>query len=259
MGDRVSGEQARPLLSRERALILAALLGLCALSWAYLYLASAPAPSMGGMPMASSPAARSAAALGLGFLMWTVMMTGMMLPSAAPMILIFATMSRRCRERGEVFVPTAVFAAGYLLIWAGFGLAAATLDWAFRDGRAASPLAGGLIVLAAGAYQLSPLKSVCLSKCRSPFEFLLFHWREGALGTLRMGIEHGRFCLGCCWLLMALMFVGGAMNLIWPAAIAAFIFVEKVLPKGMATARASGALLIALALALLSEALFAAS
>jgi predicted metal-binding membrane protein len=236
---------------RERALILAALLGLSALSWAYLALWQSAAEGAGMAGMGAPGAAPSRLALGVDFLMWCIMMAGMMLPSAAPMILTFATISRRRRARGELFVPTSLFAAGYLLVWAGFSLLAAAVNWAFGQGPAASPLLGGLVFLAAGAYQLTPLKNVCLAKCRSPFEFLLFRWRERRMGALAMGLDHGFYCLLCCWLLMALLFVGGAMNLLWAAAIAAFVFVEKGLPQGAWTARASGGLMIASGLYLL--------
>ncbi len=248
---------AARLLPRERGLILLALLATSALAWAYLYLSGESAGRMDAVAMASSPAASGVAALLLGFLMWAAMMAGMMLPSAAPMILTFAAISRRRRERALIFVPTAVFAAGYLLLWGAFSLFAAIVGWMLAPRIAASPLFGSLLMLAAAAYQMTPLKRVCLSRCRSPFDFLLTRWREGSAGALRMGVEHGLFCLGCCSFLMALLFAAGAMNLLWAAAIAAFVFVEKLLPQRLWTARAGGALLFAFALYLLSEALFA--
>ncbi|HEX6156246.1 MAG TPA: DUF2182 domain-containing protein [Burkholderiales bacterium] len=185
------------------------------------------------------------------FLMWWVMMIGMMLPSAAPMTLTFATVNRRRRELGTPYVPTAVFVAGYLLAWGAFSLVATAVQWALEHAalmspgmHLSSPLVGGLVFVAAGLYQLTPLKHACLRRCRSPLAFVLERWHEGTAGALRMGAEHGAYCLGCCALLMALLFVGGVMNLIWAAAIAAWVLVEKLLPAGEALARAAGVIAI---------------
>jgi len=186
------------------------------------------------------------------FLMWWVMMAAMMLPSALPMTLTFATVNRRRRELGTPYVPTAVFVAGYLLAWGAFSLAATAAQWALEQSallsptmRLSSPLAGGLVFVAAGLYQLTPLKHACLRRCRSPLAFVLEHWHEGTAGALRMGAVHGAYCLGCCALLMALLFVGGVMNLLWAAAIAAWVLLEKVLPRGEALARLAGVVAIA--------------
>jgi predicted metal-binding membrane protein len=185
--------------------------------------------------------------------MWWAMMIGMMLPSALPMTLTFATVNRRRRELGTPWVPTAVFVAGYLLAWGAFSAAATALQLGLE--RAAlmapmaslsSPLFGGLVFVAAGLYQLTPLKHACLRRCRSPLAFVLERWREGAAGALRMGVEHGGYCVGCCALLMGLLFVGGVMNLLWAAAIAAWVLLEKVLPRGAALARIAGVAAMAL-------------
>ena len=225
---------AAALPRRERAVIFAALAGVAALAW--LYLVSMPPMAMG------------AAAI---FVMWWVMMTGMMLPSALPMTLTFATVSRRRRELGTRYVPTAVFVAGYLLAWGAFSLAATAAQWALEHTalmspmmRLSSPLVGGLVFVAAGVYQLTPLKHVCLRRCRSPLAFVLERWHEGTAGAFRMGAVHGAYCLGCCALLMALLFIGGVMNLLWAAAIAAWVLVEKLLPRGEALARAAGVMAI---------------
>ena len=219
----------------DRAVILAALAGVTAIAW--LYLVSMPPMAMG------------AAAL---FVMWWVMMSAMMLPSALPMTLTVATVNRRRRELGTPYVPTAVFVAGYLLAWGAFSLAATAVQWALEHaalmsptGRLSSPLAGGLVFVAAGLYQLTPLKRACLRRCRSPLAFVLEHWRDGTAGALRMGAGHGAYCLGCCALLMALLFIGGVMNLLCAAAIAAWVMLEKVLPRGEALARLAGVLAIA--------------
>jgi predicted metal-binding membrane protein len=221
---------AAALPRRERAVILAALAGITALSW--LYLVSMPPMAMGAAVM---------------FLMWWVMMTGMMLPSALPMTLTFATVNRRRRELGTPYVPTAVFVAGYLLAWGAFSMAATALQWGLERAelmtpmmRTSSPLLGGLLFVAVGLYQLTPLKHACLRRCRSPLAFVLERWRDGTAGALRMGMEHGAYCLGCCALLMTLLFVGGIMNLLWVAAIAAWVLLEKILPAGAALARGAG-------------------
>jgi predicted metal-binding membrane protein len=176
----------------------------------------------------------------------------MMLPSAAPMTLTFATVNRRRRELGTPWVPTTVFVAGYLLAWGAFSLAATAAQLGLEHAALmapmmglASPLVGGLVFVAAGLYQLTPLKHACLRRCRSPLAFVLEHWRDGTAGALRMGVEHGAWCLGCCAFLMALLFVGSVMNLWWAAAIAAWVLVEKVLPRGQALARIAGVAAIA--------------
>jgi predicted metal-binding membrane protein len=228
--------EAAALPGRERAVILAALATITALSW--LYLVSMASMAMGAVMM---------------FLMWWVMMIGMMLPSALPMTLTFATVNRRRRELGTPYVPTAVFVAGYVLAWGAFSMAASALQWGLERAalmtpmmHTSSPLLGGLLFVAAGLYQLTPLKHACLRRCRSPLAFVLERWHDGTAGALRMGAEHGGYCLGCCALLMALLFVGGVMNLLWVAAIAAWVLVEKILPAGEALARGAGVAAMAL-------------
>jgi predicted metal-binding membrane protein len=242
------------LARRERAIILAALAGVTALAWLYLARLARGMhgmPDMPGMAMGASWQAWSLHDATLAFAMWWVMMIGMMLPSAAPMTLTFATVNRRKRERGSPYVPTAVFVAGYLLAWGAFSLAATAAQWALERAalmtpamRLASPLLGGLLFVAVGVYQLTPLKHACLNRCRSPLAFVLERWRDGAAGALRMGAEHGGYCLGCCAFLMALLFAGGLMNLLWVAAIAAFVLLEKLAPRGEAVARAAGLLAV---------------
>src|SRR5262245_17074837 len=143
------------------------------------------------------------------FAMWWVMMLGMMLPSATPMILTVATLQRRQRQRDTAHVPTAIFAMGYLLVWGLFSVVATAAQWALQEGALLTPMAalsgsrwGGALFIAAGAYQFTPLKYACLRQCRSPFAFILNHWRDGWGGALRMGFDHGLYCLGCCWVLM---------------------------------------------------------
>jgi predicted metal-binding membrane protein len=184
---------------------------------------------------------------------WVTMMAAMMLPSAAPMALLFARVSRERRGQGRAFVPTWVFLAGYLAAWTLYGLAAYGLfrfvtvfgtGWLAWD-QAGPYVAGGAIV-AAGLYQLTPLKEVCLRHCRGPMHYVLHGWRDGRLGALRMGAEHGLFCVGCCWGLMVALFAVGVMSLFWMALVAAVIFAEKVLPYGLRLARVFAVALIAL-------------
>jgi predicted metal-binding membrane protein len=239
------------LLRRERAVVLLALAGLTALAWLYLLVAQRDM-AMPMAPMDDMPDMAMPFPAGWVVAMWWIMMLGMMLPSAAPMILTFEALQRRKRERHEAYVPTAIFVAGYLLVWGGFSLVATAAQWWLQQNALlspmlalAAPLFGGALFVLAGLYQWSPLKSACLRQCRSPFAFLLAQWREGRGGALRMGAGHGAYCLGCCWVLMALLFAVGVMNLLWVAAIAAFVFAEKLLPRGIWIARIGGIAMVA--------------
>jgi predicted metal-binding membrane protein len=241
---------------RQRIVIAGALAAVSALSWLYLYLQMQPMAEMADIaPAAFAPWSAADFALNFGF--WWAMMPGMMLPSAAPMIMTFAAVNRRRRERGEAFVPTAVFTIGYLVAWGLFGGFATLADWGLERAALMSPATQALepalaaaVIAAAGIYQLSPLKAACLAHCRSPFDFVLNHWRDGTGGALRMGWEHGIYCLGCCWLLMTLLFAAGIMSLLWMALIAAFVLLEKLFPAGPWIARAGGVAMLGLALAL---------
>ena len=242
---------------RDHAAILLALIGLAAVSWLYIYLQMSPMDEM-AMPVAFSP--WTAADFALNVAIWWVMMPGMMLPSAAPMILTFATVNRRKRARGQPFVPTAVFTTGYLTAWGLFGIAATLADWGLEQTALMSPMTqrltpalGAALIVVAGVYQLTPFKYVCLTHCRSPLAFVLHHWRDGQAGALRMGFDHGLYCLGCCWFLMALLFAAGTLSLLWMAAITAFVLAEKLFPAGQRIARVSGLAMIAFGLYLLSR------
>ncbi len=171
------------------------------------------------------------------FLMWAVMMVGMMAPSAAPMILMYASVGRQGKAQGKPFAATGWFAAGYLLAWSGFSLVATFLQWvieraAMLDSRMAidSNLLGAIVLIAAGVYQWTPLKDVCLAQCQSPFQFLMRHggFRDDPRGCLLLGLRHGGYCVGCCWVLMALLFVGGVMNVLWIALLALLVLLEKL-------------------------------
>jgi predicted metal-binding membrane protein len=191
---------------------------------------------------------------GLGFFLgvWVTMMGAMMLPSVAPMVLVFARISRDRGNRGHAVVPTWVFLAGYLLAWAVYGLLAyglyRLLRWAVGGSLswdAAGPWLAGGALLAAGLYQLTPLKRVCLRHCRGPMHFILHGWRDGRGGALRMGVEHGAFCVGCCWGLMLALFALGVMSLVWMAIVAVVILAEKLLPTGERLARVFAVALVA--------------
>ena len=194
---------------------------------------------MAGMAMPASGWALSAA-------MWAAMMVAMMLPGAAPAILLYATVHRHSLGAGRP--PTAAFLGGYLACWAAFAAGAAALQIALESAALASPMtlalvnrhAAGALLVAAGLYQLSPLKDACLGKCRSPAQFLSRHFQPGAKGAARLGLLHGAYCVGCCWLLMALLFVGGVMNLAWIALLTLLVAAEKLLPGGVWIARVSG-------------------
>ena len=238
------------LLKRDRAVVIAVLLVLAALAWGYLV---AVARDMGGMDRpASMMKAWDFGDLLMLFVMWAIMMAGMMIPATAPLILTFATINRKKFEQSGRRVSTFVFLSGYLLVWTVFSGLAAALQWGLHTLAlmspmmvSQSPLLNGVLLIAAGVYQWAPLKRTCLEHCQSPLAFIMNHWREGTVGALRMGWEHGFYCVGCCWVLMALLFVLGVMNLVWVAVIAVFVLLEKVLPVGLWMGRITGLLLIA--------------
>ncbi len=188
----------------------------------------------------------------LVFLMWWVMMVAMMLPSVASTVLLYATLLRQTSAAAQASITAVVFLAGYLLAWAGFSLAATGLQWALETAGYVSAkmmtliktVPGALVLILAGAFQFSSLKDACLSHCRSPAEFIARRRRSGVSGGLLMGLEHGLYCLGCCWVLMILLFVGGIMNLYWIVGLTAFVALEKLTPFGQAASRLAGAGLI---------------
>jgi predicted metal-binding membrane protein len=258
----VGVQPTRAALSRrDRIAVLAGLLGVTVLSWAYLVAMAGQMDSMAGMAsMPLRPWSRTDFLL--MFLMWAVMMVGMMIPSATPMALVYAAVARKAQRQGASVAPTFVFVAGYVAVWTLFSLGATLAQWGLE--RAAllspmmvntSPVFGGALLAAAGLYQLTPTKDACLSHCRAPAHFFARHWRPGLVGAFRLGVSHGAFCLGCCWLLMALLFFGGVMNLLWIAAITVFVLLEKILPFGRAAGRIAGAGLVLLGGAVLLGAL----
>ena len=242
---------AEKLLRRDRLITVGGLALITGLAWLYLWLLVA---EMNGMrdSMAGLMELRpwTATDAGLMFAMWAIMMIAMMTPSAAPMILLYVRVQRG-RTEEQPFAPTAVFFAGYLAAWIAFSLALTILQWALEGAALLSPtltstsaIFGGAALIIAGIYQWLPIKNVCLGHCRSPVHFLSTYWRPGAWGAFRMGQSHGLYCLGCCWVLMILLFVGGVMNLLWAAAIAIFVLIEKAAPFGHVAGRAGSLILI---------------
>ena len=186
--------------------------------------------------------------------MWIVMMAGMMLPSAAPMLLLYAGVLRRQEDSRPAIPRVYALGAGYLLVWTLFSVAATALQRVLSRilvitpmMETATPWAAAALLALAGLYQLTPLKSMCLQSCRSPLSFITHRWKSGASGAFRMGVEHGLYCLGCCWALMLLLFAGGVMNLYVIAGLTMLVLIEKVMPFGGLTSRAVGVGLIALA------------
>jgi predicted metal-binding membrane protein len=251
------------VLKRDRLVVLAGLAVISALAWGHML---HMARGMAGMDLTGVARPRTEAwgplDLLLMFVMWSVMMVAMMVPTAGPMILTFATVNRRRRERDDPYVPTAIFVAGYVLVWTGFSVLATLAQWGLASAAllspmmvSTSPLLGGLLLLLAGLFQWTPLKSACLRQCRSPMGFLLTEWRDGRAGALVMGLRHGSYCTGCCWSLMGLLFVLGVMNLLWVAAITIFVLMEKAVPRGDLVGRISAAALVSAGLLLLGQSL----
>jgi predicted metal-binding membrane protein len=262
----VSDSVLEAVLRRDRAIIIAALSVLTVLAWVDLvWLANDMA--MGGMDMTGfrmipagqrlmMPASEPWKPIEFGYMfaMWTVMMFGMMAPSVAPMILIYARVGRQALTDGKPFAAAAWFAGGYSLAWTGFSLAATSAQWALERATlltpmmvSASKILDGVVLIVAGLYQWTPLKEVCLSHCQAPLTFILRHggFRSDGSGALTLGLRHGLYCIGCCWALMALLFVGGVMNLFWIAALAILVLLEKVIPSGQIIARFAGLTFIA--------------
>jgi predicted metal-binding membrane protein len=240
-------------LRRDRTLVLAGLVAVIVLSWVWLLTGAGLKMNemdMGGgqiILMAPPWTAQYAAMI---FLMWVIMMAAMMLPSAAPAILLVIALTK---QRGEPHAIRASgeFAFGYVAVWGAFSLIATGLQWGLdRVGLLSGAMASGSVVLAAlllfaaGVYQLTPWKQACLRHCRSPLEFLTRYWRKGPFGPMRAGAWHGAFCLGCCWMLMGLLFVGGLMNMLWIAGLALLVLIEKLFPLGPRVSQLAGVGLI---------------
>jgi predicted metal-binding membrane protein len=246
----MSGAAANTLLRRDRTIVAAALISAVILAWTYLLVAAGGDAAM-AMRAATTPMPWTLATFGVMAVMWLAMMIAMMLPSAAPMILLFAAINRKRMAGGKPYGAMGLFALAYTIVWAAFGIAAIWVQWGLNQAALLSPATAsgstalaGVLCLLAGLYQLTPLKQACLRRCRSPLDFLTHYWRAGARGAFGMGLRHGLFCLGCCWAMMALLFVGGVMNMVWVAALTLVVLVEKIAPAGRVLGRAGGVGLI---------------
>ncbi len=254
------------VLRRDRAVVIAALAVITALAWTdIIWLARDM--TMDGMDMSGfrmipagqglmMPATAPWQPIEFAYVlaMWAVMMIGMMTPSVAPMILIYARVGRQAAKSGHPFAASGWFASGYLIAWFGFSLVATCAQWVLERAALLTPMMesanivlGGIVLIAAGIYQWTPLKEACLSYCQAPLTFIMRHggFRSDPAGALALGLRHGVYCIGCCWALMLLLFVGGVMNVLWIAALAALVLSEKALPFGKALSRAAGCFFIA--------------
>ncbi|HJV01774.1 MAG TPA: DUF2182 domain-containing protein [Burkholderiaceae bacterium] len=258
------------VLHHERALPVVAVALVTALAWAYLLAGAGTMEEMDGMLMPMSTGAWTFSHALVMLVMWVVMMVAMMLPSALPMLLLYATLARRngaARGTGPAPGPplaVALFGLGYVVVWSGFSVAAVALQYLLERAALLSPMMestsivlAGATLVAAGVYQWTPVKSACLAHCQSPLDFVLANWRSGGMGAFRMGMRHGAYCVGCCWALMLLLFVGGVMNLAWIAGLAVYVLVEKLTPPGHWISRATGVIFIAWGLATLLSPYFA--
>jgi predicted metal-binding membrane protein len=261
------------LLKRDRHIVICSLIIIAALAWWWVLTGAGTGMSTIAMSTWEFPPPLHPALIQewtatysiVMFLMWWVMMIAMMTPSAAPVILLYAHAHRHARKYGTInaaSTPIFSFAAGYLLSWAGFSLVATALQLALeRAGLmhammmwSIEPLLTATVLVTAGLYQLTPLKAACLDHCRSPAQFIAANFKPHPMGALQMGLKHGAFCLGCCWLLMALLFAGGIMNLVWIAGLTILVLAEKNLPRGALIARASGIAMICAGLWILPRA-----
>ena len=269
------------ILRKERLIVSGCLAVMVLAAWWYLFHTRAAMPGMdmpgmdmsrmdmsgmdmsrmdmSGMVMAGSQEWRATAVL-LLFAMWAVMMVAMMVPSAAPMVLAFLGVNRRRQATGRQFVPVGIFLGGYLAIWTAYSAVATLAQWGLHKAAllspamaATSPFLGGGLLVAAGIFQWTPLKHMCLKGCRSPLSFVMSEWRDGRAGAFIMGLRHGSYCVGCCWVLMALLFVAGVMNLLWVAVIALFVMAEKALPRGELLGHVAGVALVAAGVGLMAR------
>ena len=239
-----------PLKQRDRYLIISSLAALVALAWAYLIVLDLNMRDLPSMAPGIHP--WTPTDFVMMFVMWAVMMFAMMVPSAMRSVLIYARIVARQESQDPLVTPSMVFVLGYIVIWVLFSVLATALQWAMEMAALLSPLMvstssslGAALLVAAGIYQLTPLKDICLKHCQSPVLFMATHYQKGMRGAFQLGLSHGAYCLGCCWLLMGLLFVGGVMNLIWILAISMFVLLEKLLPPQIRSTRITSLIMIA--------------
>lgn len=260
MSDTESNTLIRSLPWQDRIAILSVLAVVTILSWWYLVDMALGMNSMmgnegmegmksmgsGAMSMMQMPVWTASYFVSM-LLMWVIMMVAMMVPTAVPMALVFAAISRKAAGQGKTLAPTYTFVSGYVFVWSLFSLAATLAQWGLDRAALLSPMMvsnspglGAGLLIAAGAFQLTPMKDACLKHCRAPAHFISQSWKPGVWGAFRMGAHHGAYCLGCCWILMGLLFFGGVMSLLWIAGITLFVLLEKVLPFGLLGGRLAG-------------------
>ena len=249
------------VLRRDRVIVLVALLTLASLASTYVWWLAGDM-AMGGMDMSGFRMIPAGEGLMMPaadpwqpvefifvFVMWAIMMVGMMTPSVAPMVLLYARVGRQAATQGKAFANTAWFLSGYLIAWLVFSLCATTIQWVLERAallnpmmESASSLFGGIVLFAAGVYQWTPLKDACLRQCQSPLQFIQRHggFRRKATESVRLGARHGIYCVGCCWAIMTLLFVVGVMNVLWIAVFSILILMEKIAPVGRVISRLAG-------------------
>jgi predicted metal-binding membrane protein len=245
------------IVRRERLIIGGCLAAVVLVAWSYLLHSKA---AMADMEMPGMIMPWDAVAVLLLFVMWAVMMVAMMVPSAAPMILAFLNVNHRRKTTSRPLLPVGIFLCGYLTVWTAYSAVATLAQWGLHKAAllsptmaATSPVLSGGLLLAAGVFQWTPLKRACLKGCRSPLSFLMSEWRDGTVGAFVMGLRHGSYCLGCCWMLMALLFVAGVMNLLWVAEIALFVMAEKILLRGELLGHIAGVALVTAGIAIMAR------
>jgi predicted metal-binding membrane protein len=234
---------------RDQFLIIFSLAGIVILAWIYLLILDSNMQDMAGMPMDIH--VWTPTDFIMIFLMWVIMMIGMMVPSAMRTVLIYSRIVSKARASGRSIAPTHLFVSGYIVIWSFFSLVATILQWQLESLALLSPMMvstssylGATLLICAGIYQLTPLKDECLKHCQSPTQFITNNYKKGALGAFQMGLKHGAYCLGCCWVLMGLLFIGGVMNLVWILLISLFVLLEKLMPAKIKTTRLTSVILI---------------
>lgn len=251
----VTGASGRHVAPGRLALAIGGPVAITAVSWIYLAMMIGDSSTIPGMTsMMMSPQLFDPMQLFGLFLMWSIMMAAMMLPTVAPMILAYARMQAADRHKGAGRLPVLLFSGGYVLAWTVFSLVAAVAQAWLTNLAFMSPMMmktvsgplGGAILVVAGLYQFTPLKRSCLRQCRTPISFLMTQWRDGNLGAVIMGWRHGLFCMGCCWALMALLFIVGVMNSVWIIAISLYVLAEKALSGGEQLAKLAGAGMVGL-------------
>lgn len=248
MADTESKALIRTLPLRDRVVILSVLALVTLLSWVYLIDMAIDMDKMMSAGSMMQMKAWTTSYFIAMLLMWVIMMVGMMVPTAIPMALVYAAVVRKAARQGSILAPTSTFVSGYVVMWGLFGVAATFAQWGLDEAALLSPMMvsnspafGASLLMAAGIFQLTPFKDVCLRHCRAPAHFISESWKPGAWGAFRMGVEHGAYCIGCCWILMGLLFFGGVMSLLWIGGITLFVLLEKVVPLGNLGGRIAGA------------------